>query len=182
MRQRVATPGRSQTTGVAERANRLFLEGMRTFLSRVGLDKRWWSASMRCFCTAYNATRTGLDGTTPYERRQGYASGGNSIPFGSVVYYLPSTKTGTDGLEQFGPVTRRAILVGCLMKPGGLWSKDFLVVDLTSFLGGGGGGERTERTTLCVENGARCCAGRWCSTSRSDDVCRGPNRVPSSEC
>ena len=47
---RTSTPHRSETNGVAERAVRRVKEGTSAVLLQSGLDERWWSDSVECYC------------------------------------------------------------------------------------------------------------------------------------
>ena len=64
---RTSTPHRSETNGIAERAVRRVKEGTSAVLPQSGLDERWWSDSMECYCYLRNVQDLLADGKTPYE-------------------------------------------------------------------------------------------------------------------
>ena len=68
---RASTPHRSETNGIAERAVRRVKEGASAEVLQSGLDERWWSDSMECYCYLRNVQDLLADGKTPYERRFG---------------------------------------------------------------------------------------------------------------
>ena len=51
---RTSTPHQSETHSVAGRAVRRGKEGTSAVLLQSGLDKRWWSDSMECYCYLQN--------------------------------------------------------------------------------------------------------------------------------
>ena len=56
-------------------------------LLQSGLDERWWSDSMECYCYLRNVQDLLADGKTPNERRFGEAFERRIIPFGAVAEY-----------------------------------------------------------------------------------------------
>ena len=77
-----ATPHRSETNGIAERAVRRVKEGTSAVLLQSGLNESWWADSMECYTYLRNVTDLLSDGKTPYERRFGQPFKGPIIPFG----------------------------------------------------------------------------------------------------
>ena len=69
---RTSTPCRSETNGISERAARRAKEETSAVLLQCGLDDKWWSDSMECYCYLRNVQDLLTDGKTPYERRFGY--------------------------------------------------------------------------------------------------------------
>ena len=51
---RTSTPHRSETNGIGERAIRRVNDGTSAVLLQSGLDERWWSDSMECYCHLRN--------------------------------------------------------------------------------------------------------------------------------
>ena len=88
---RTSTPHRSETNGIAERAVRRVKEGTSAVLLQSGLDKRWWSDSIECYCYLRNVQDLLADRKTLYERRFGEPFKGPIIPFGAMVKYHPSS-------------------------------------------------------------------------------------------
>ena len=68
---RTSTPHRSETNGIVERAVRRVKEGTSAVLLQSGLDERWWSDSMECYCYLRNVQDLVAEGKTPHERRFG---------------------------------------------------------------------------------------------------------------
>ena len=64
---RTSTPHRSETSCIAERAVRRVKEGTSAVLLQSGLDERWWSDSMECYCYLRSVQDLQSDGKTPYE-------------------------------------------------------------------------------------------------------------------
>ena len=86
---RTSIPCRSGTNGIAER------EGTSAVLLQSGLDGKWWSDSMECYCYLRNVRGLLADGNTPYERRFGESFKRPIVPFGALVEYLPNSKRET---------------------------------------------------------------------------------------
>ena len=53
---------RSETTGIAERAVRRAKEGASAVLPQSGLDEKWWSDSVECYCYLRNVQNLLADG------------------------------------------------------------------------------------------------------------------------
>ena len=65
------TPHRSETNGISERAVRRVKRGTSAILLQSGLDDKWSSDSMECFCYLWNVQDLLADGRTPFQRRFG---------------------------------------------------------------------------------------------------------------
>ena len=57
-------------------------------------------------------------------------------PFGSKVFYTPATTKANAAEYKFSPSSVAGIIVGYYLNPGGVWSKDYLVINLESALNG----------------------------------------------
>ena len=69
LRHDTGTDNRPQTNGVIERQNRNILEGTRAALCEAGLEHKFWSHAMQCWCTLNNVFRIHeKDGLTPWQR------------------------------------------------------------------------------------------------------------------
>ena len=97
-----ATPHRSETNGIAERAVRREKEGTSAVLLQSGLNESWWADSLECYTYLRNVTDLLSDGKTPYERRFGKPFGRPVIPCGSLVEYHPITAKDQSRIHQFG--------------------------------------------------------------------------------
>ena len=128
---RTSTPHRSETSGIAERAVRRVKEGTSAVLLQSGLDERWWSDSMECYCYLRNAQDLLADGKTPYERRFGEPFKGPIISFGAMVEYHPSSPNKDQArIHQFGKKVLQGIFLGYELIAGGIWKVDILISDL----------------------------------------------------
>ena len=58
---------------------------------------------------------------------------GKAIPFGCLVYFVPAPTK--DQRDKTAPRMRPGIFMGYRLPPGGLWTGDYLVVDLDDFSG-----------------------------------------------
>ena len=129
-RHRTSTPHRSETNGIAERAVRRVKEGTSAILPQSGLDERWWSDSMKCYCCPRHLQDTLADGKTPCERRFGETSKGPIILFGAMVEYHPTSpldqaKNSSKWQES---ITRN--LSGYELIAERIWKGDVLIADL----------------------------------------------------
>ena len=78
--------------GVAERAVRRVKEGTAIALvQKNGLPEEWWDCAMECHCYLRNMRDTMADGMTAFEKRYGQTFDGPSIPFRTLVEYIPMT-------------------------------------------------------------------------------------------
>ena len=109
---RTSTPHRSETNGIAERAVRRVKEGTSVVLLQSGLDERWWSDSLECYCHLRNIQDLLADGKTPYERRFGEPFKGPIIPCGAVVEYHPTSPKDQKRIHQFGKNVLPGIFLG----------------------------------------------------------------------
>ena len=112
---RTSTPHRSDTNGIAERAVRRVKEGTSAVLLQSGLDERWWSDSMECYCCLRNIQDLLGEGKTPYEWRFGEPLKGPMIPFGALIEYHPISSKRQSRIHQFG----KKVLPGIFLK---LWA------------------------------------------------------------
>ena len=86
---RTSTPHRSETHVIAERAVRSVKEGTSAVLPQSGLDERWWSDSMECYCYLRSVQDRLAEGKTPCERQVGEPFEEPIISFGAMVEYHP---------------------------------------------------------------------------------------------
>ncbi len=127
------TPNRPQSNGSAERAVRRVLDGTRTILYRSGLPHSWWAEATQGCCYLRNITDVVRDDKTPYQLRHEEPFPGYRIPFGSVVEYLPSSAREKDARLKFAQRTREGICIGYSCVSGGLWNRDYNILDLETF-------------------------------------------------
>ena len=117
-----------QTNGIAERAVRRVKEGTSAVSLQSGLNGSWWANSMEWYTYLRNVTDLLSDGKTPYERRFGQSIKGPIIPFGSLVYYQPTTSKDQSRMHQFGKKVLLGLFFGYALHAGGIWKGDVLVV------------------------------------------------------
>ena len=98
--------------GIAERAVRRVKEGTSAVLPQSGLDERWWSYSMECYCYLRSVQDLLPDGKTPYKWRFGEPLKGPIIPFGAVVECHPSSLKDQSIIHQFGKEVLPGIFLG----------------------------------------------------------------------
>ena len=125
-----ATPHRSDTNGIAERAVRRVKEGTSAALLQSGLDENWWADSLECFTYLRNIQYLLSDGKTPYERRFGKPFNGPIIPFASLVEYYRISAKDPSRIEQFGKKVLLGLFLGYALYAGGSWKGDVLVADI----------------------------------------------------
>ena len=126
----LSTPHRSETNGIAERAVRGVEEGTSAVLLHSGLDEKWWTDSMECYCFLRNIQDLLADGKTPYERRFGMPFDGPVIPFGAMVEYHPISAKDQSRLHQFGANVLPGKNLGYALHAGGIWQGDIMVADI----------------------------------------------------
>ena len=66
-------------------------------------------------------------GKTAFEKRKGQKFDGPSIPFGTLVEYIPIASKDKSRVHQFGKKTLKGILLGCTLRVGGGWSGDLML-------------------------------------------------------
>ena len=89
---RIATPHRSETSGIADWAVRWVKEGTSAVLLQSGSNEKWWSDSMECCCYLRNVQDLLADGKSQNERRCGDSFKGPTIPLDALVGYLPNSE------------------------------------------------------------------------------------------
>ena len=94
-----STLHRSETNGIAERAVRNIEEGFSAVLLHSGLDEKWWTDSMECYCYLRNIQDFLSDGKTRYERRFEEPFKETVIACGSIVVYHPISATSQDSIN-----------------------------------------------------------------------------------
>ena len=119
------------TNGIAERAVvRQLKEGTSAVLLQSGLDEKWWSDSMECYCCLRNVQEFLADGKTPYGRRFGEPFTRPIISFGAMVQYHPILSRDQARIHQFGRNVLPGIFLGFELIVGEIWKGDILIADL----------------------------------------------------
>ena len=91
---------------------------------------------MRHFCFMHNVMWRPKGTGTPWTLRHGEDFPADLHPFGSKVFYTPATTKANAAEHKFSPSSVVGIIVGYYLNPGGVWSKDYLVINLESALNG----------------------------------------------
>ena len=110
---RSSTPRRFKTNGIAERAVRRIKEGTSAVLLQWGVDGKWWSDSMECYCYLQDVQDLLGDGKTPFDRRFGESFKGPIIPVGALNEYHPISPNDQSRIDQFG----EKVLPGIFLSP-----------------------------------------------------------------
>ena len=121
---------RSKTDGIVERAVRRIQEGTSAVLLQSGLDERWWSDSMECYCYLRNVQDLLADGKTPYERRFEEPFKGPIIPFGAMVEDHPSSPNDQARIHLFGKKELQGIILGYELTAVTNWKGDIPIADV----------------------------------------------------
>ena len=127
---RTSTPYRSETHGIAERAIRRAKKGTSTVLLQSGLDDKWWSDSMECYCYLRSVQDLLPDGKTSHERRFGESFTGPIIPFGALAEYLPNSERDKARIHQFGKKVLPGIFLGYALIAERIWKGDIPIADI----------------------------------------------------
>ena len=101
---RTATRHRSETSGIAERAVRRVKEGTSAVLLQSGLNDKWWSDSMECFCYLRNVQDLLAGGKSQNERRFGKSFKG---PIFHLVHWLDISQTPRETKQEFINLERK---------------------------------------------------------------------------
>jgi hypothetical protein len=109
----MSMPYRPSNNGVAERAVRTVLEGMRCALTHAGAPYCLWSPACVHFSFAHNACGPGpgRSADAPHYRRFGQHFSGPIIPFGALVTFKPEGRL-ADAMDKWAPRGRKGIFVG----------------------------------------------------------------------
>ena len=121
-----STPHRSETNGIPERAVRRIKEGTSAVQLKAGLDEKWWSDSIECYCYLRNRQDPLSDGKTLFERRFGEQFNGPVIPFGSMVEYHPISRQDLLRQHKCGPKVLPGKFLGYVLNAGEIWKGDIL--------------------------------------------------------
>ena len=87
---------RLETSEIAERAVRRVKEGTSAVLLQSGLDEKWWSDSMKCYCYLQNVSNLLADGKSQCERRFWESFKGPIMLFVALIGYLLRERQSTN--------------------------------------------------------------------------------------
>ena len=97
-------------------------------LVQSGLPEEWWDCAMECCCYLHVHDWM-ADGKTAFEMRCGQTCDGPSIPFGTLVEYIPTTAKDMWRAHQFGKKALKRIFLGYVLRAGEGWSGDLMIAD-----------------------------------------------------
>ena len=107
------TDNRPATNSVIERQNRNILEGTRTALYKAGLEHKFWSRAIQCWCFLSNVSRVHeSDGKTVWKRRHGIKFEGKLIPFCAEIHYLPTADREVQQRQKCAPKMVEGLFAG----------------------------------------------------------------------
>ena len=129
---RTSVPGVPSTNTLAEGRVQIVVNGAKTNLVNAGLPCAFWPYAARHFCFALT-TRT-VNDTTSYYRQHGAHFAGMSIPFGCRVFFKSSPISARQP-SKFEGDAAAGVFLGYVLDPGGKWSGEYYVVDLSAFAG-----------------------------------------------
>ena len=104
--------------------------GTSAVLPHSGLDEKWWSDSMECYCYLRNVQDLVAGGKTPCERRFGEPLKGPIIRFGALIEYHPISPKDQARIHQFGKRVLPGIFLSYDLVAGGIWKGDIMIADL----------------------------------------------------
>ena len=102
-----ATPGRSETNGLAESKVKKVVRGTTTILDHAGFTPDWWPVGVRHFCFTNNFVDKG---NSPYNARFNRNFSGLAIPFGALVDFRRSNTR--DPVGKFTPKAVAGVFLG----------------------------------------------------------------------
>ena len=79
---------------------------------------------MECYCYLRNVHDKMANGKTALEKRSGQKFDGPSIPFGTLVEYIPITANDKSRVHQFGKKTLKRTFFGFVLRAEEGWSRD----------------------------------------------------------
>lgn len=130
-----SVPRRPQANGVAERANRVVIEGTRCALLQSGMSDAWWTLAAHHWAMCYNASFKDGCGLTPWRKRYGEEPNFKIYPFGAKVYFLDPAGSKDVPVTKWGSRLVAAIFVGVSTGPGMQWDRSYKAVPLYSLMG-----------------------------------------------
>ena len=84
---------------------------------------------MECCCCLRDVHDKMADGTTAFEKRSGQKLDGPSVPFGTLVEYIPITAKDPSRAHQFGKKTMEGIFLDCVLLGVEVWSGYLMIAD-----------------------------------------------------
>ena len=137
-----AQQGLPRTNPTAEGQILRVTRGVRKVLAAAGLPQCFWPYAARYWCFAANIDSSTGDSAWNRRHQKGQVEAEHPdikiIPFGARVRYKPQPSYSKYYRSKFDPEGRVGIFMGYELQPGGTWSGDYLVADISDFVGYGG--------------------------------------------
>ena len=128
----LSDPGIPATNAIIERTVGDIKQGARTTLIRAGFPPCFWSRAAACYCFHSNCDNP--RGESAYFKTHGTDHAGLAIPFGARVAYLP-TDTHEIAKSTWDAPSRIGVFAGYDLDSGYIWSRRYLVWDISEFEG-----------------------------------------------
>ena len=128
---RTSIPGIPQTNGIAESRVKSVIRGVRTNLLQAGLPHVWWPHAARCYAVHSNVA--GLQENTPMQARHKEAFKGEVIPFGALVFAMPSGINRKRNFK-FEAAAQPAVFLGYVVQDGGKWFGEYVWAFVSDFV------------------------------------------------
>lgn len=125
-------PGVSKTNAIGEANNKTIISDARKAQYQAGFPACWWPYAAPCVCMLKNAMLD-INNESAYYDTHGEHFPGKLIPFGCLVYYVPSPTR--DGRHKMENRLCTGVFMGYRTAPGCKWNGDYLVADLNDFSG-----------------------------------------------
>lgn len=126
-----------ETNGIIEKYNQQVLDCTRVLLVQAGLPPVFWPYAASCYCMLSNIMDKAphediFPGQSKWHARTGIAFTGHVIPFGSAVYYLPTTSRYTT--SKAASRQRVGIFMGYRLQTHATWSGEYVIIDMDVFI------------------------------------------------
>ena len=125
-------PGVHQTNAIIERCNGDILAGSRANMCQAGLPACFWPYACPHYCHVENIT-CDEDDSSPWLLRRGSHFPGKALPLGCGVFFLPAPTKYTN--SKSATKMSYGVLLGYRLAPGGRWKGEYVVADLSDFIG-----------------------------------------------
>ena len=115
----------------------MVLDGTRRALYQSSLPVAFWTYVVACWCFIYNNTafdnlKTRKFGGCPYQRKHGRKSKARQIPPGAKIHFRLPTPL-LKKLPKLGQRAIPGIMLGYALKPGGMWTGDYIVTTVSDW-------------------------------------------------
>lgn len=123
-------PGQGETNGVIEAVNGSIESMSRKAQLQAGMPACWWPFASPTVCFLGGIIMDENNECAYYEKH-GVHFPGKIIPFGCLVYFMPSPAR--DERHETEPALQAGVFLGYRQGPGGIWQGDYIVAPLEQF-------------------------------------------------